>query len=332
MNDGARRRFWGGIARLIVAAGLLAVLVAFVDVRAIVATAGEAYSPFILAALTLLPLNLLLDAAKWRLLVSRACEPVSFREALGSVFAGIALGFVTPARVGEYAGRVFYLKNGRKGLLLVLSAIDRMYSVWIYFLVGTVILGFGLQGTIPGPGGIWWLTVAAGAATTIVLGWLLAQPARLSAIGPALARWTRRDWTRHLDSLTAIDLPTVASAVALSALRYTVFCAQFVLLVLAFFPAAPALPLFAAVSLVFFAKTLIPSISAFDLGIRESAAVFFLGFYGVTAPAALNASLTLFAINLLVPAVVGILVIPRMKWTRFAVAARRSMTAEASQG
>jgi uncharacterized membrane protein YbhN (UPF0104 family) len=59
------------------------------------------------------------------------------------------------------------------------------------------------------------------------------------------------------------------------------------------------------VALVFFAKSAIPQVTLGDLGVREGAAVFFLAAYGVGPAAALDASLALFGLNLLLPALVG---------------------------
>jgi hypothetical protein len=66
------------------------------------------------------------------------------------------------------------------------------------------------------------------------------------------------------------------------------------------------------VALVFFAKSAVPSVTLGDLGVRESAAVFFLGFYGVAEAAAFNASLGLFAVNILLPALAGLALLPRL--------------------
>jgi hypothetical protein len=92
-----------------------------------------------------------------------------------------------------------------------------------------------------------------------------------------------------------------------------VFSLQFVLLVFAFEPGAAWLPVMMGVALVFFAKSAIPSFTLGDLGIREGAAVFFLGALGVAAAAALEASLVLFGINLLIPALVGLPLVLRLR-------------------
>ena len=99
----------------------------------------------------------------------------------------------------------------------------------------------------------------------------------------------------------------------LSALRYVVFSTQFVLLVRAFDATTPLLYGYIAVALVFFAKSAIPSITLADLGIREGAAVYFFAFLGVAEAAAFNGALSLAALNLFLPALVGLPLVMRMR-------------------
>jgi len=58
-----------------------------------------------------------------------------------------------------------------------------------------------------------------------------------------------------------------------------------------------------------FAKTMIPPVSLGELGIREGASVYFLTQFGETASVAFNASIFLFIINLLIPALVGLVLL-----------------------
>ena len=67
---------------------------------------------------------------------------------------------------------------------------------------------------------------------------------------------------------------------------------------------------FHAISSAMLVKTLLP-ISIGDLGIRESAAIYFLGQFHVKSVASFNASLLLFLINIFLPSMVGLVLILR---------------------
>jgi len=59
-------------------------------------------------------------------------------------------------------------------------------------------------------------------------------------------------------------------------------------------------------NLIMFIKTVIPPISLGELGIREGASVFFLTRFGELSSVAFNASIFLFVINILFPALAGL--------------------------
>jgi uncharacterized membrane protein YbhN (UPF0104 family) len=101
--------------------------------------------------------------------------------------------------------------------------------------------------------------------------------------------------------------------VGLSAVRYVVFSAQFVLLVHAFAPAAPWGPVAAGVAVVFLVKSALPQLTLGDLGVREGAAVFVLAGAGVAPAEALNASLAVFVVNLVLPALAGVPLLSRLR-------------------
>jgi uncharacterized membrane protein YbhN (UPF0104 family) len=88
---------------------------------------------------------------------------------------------------------------------------------------------------------------------------------------------------------------------------YFIFLLQFYILVTSF-EAAPVLPAFQANSAAMLVKSLLP-ISIGDLGVRESAAIFFLTKIGLEESTAFNASILLFFINLLIPSLVGLVLV-----------------------
>lgn len=73
----------------------------------------------VLAAL-LLPVNILLDSRRWQIL-ARTTQKLNLKTATGSVLAGLAGGFLTPNRLGEYPARIWYLKLSKSSRLLSVS-------------------------------------------------------------------------------------------------------------------------------------------------------------------------------------------------------------------
>lgn len=266
---------------------------------------------WIAAAVALMPINIGLEAYRWHRLVARLAPETTYRQSLAAVLSGYPLGLVTPARAGDFVGRALYLPYSGKAELMALTFAERMATLACTLVAGLVALGPFLLFQSDLPQLAWATLFFAAAAGTGAFLVLLLHPRLARRVLAAVLPF--RPALRLLRVLDRFDRRDARSLLALSAVRYGVFSSQFVLLVFAFQPDASWLPVAAGVSLVFFAKSAIPSFTLGDLGVREGVAVFFLGTLGVAAAAAFEASLVLFGINLLLPALVGLPLVLRLR-------------------
>ena len=281
------------ITRIAAGFGLLAVLVGLTtSPQELLRTAAGLDLRFAGAALVLLPLGLWLQWWKWRLLLRTAAPEVSDGAALRSLLAGFGLGLVTPGRLGEI-GRGLVLP-GRRMAATQLTLFDRLASAGVTLLCGAICAAV----VIPGVRGGWLLLAAVGAVGVAGGAWFLVRRLR-----------SRR---RLLAALNAVPLRAWIANIAAAAAFNLVFYVQFQLLLLAAAP-LPSSVIW-SVPVVFALKTLLP-ISFLDLGVRESAAVAVLGLAGVQAAVALQASLLLCAVNVVVPGLLGLIVLGRGRWS-----------------
>ncbi|PQJ33730.1 hypothetical protein BSZ35_03140 [Salinibacter sp. 10B] len=290
--------------------GGMTALVMAVDPAVLLDSLHQARGFWIAAAVLLLPLNLFLDGWVWTRLLKTLDGSFPSRTIAKAVMSGLALGFWTPARLGEYAGRAFAFPDADQWAISLTVFVQRMVDMAIGVIVGlaTVIgaIGLGLL-----PSSLSWLAAAGiGLGTGGGLLAVLLNPAWGHRWAQGLlpdSRLTER--TILLERLT----PRQGLAVGLGSLvRYLVFTGQFVCLGLALQPSASVGALAIAVSLTFYAKYLLPSLTLLDLGIREGAAVFFFSLVGLGTASGLNAALLLFAINVLVPALLGLPFVARL--------------------
>ena len=310
------------LPKLVLAVATVAYLAHAVAWDEIVAAARTADARWIGLALVLLPANLGLEAYRWHRLVRRLAPEVRFRETLAAVLSGYPLGLATPGRLGDYVGRAFYLRYTDKWALAALTFAERMATLACSLAAGLVALvPFLLWTDLPLLA--WGTVLGAAALGTLAFGYLLLHPRVARRV---LALVLPERFAPHLDVLGAFDRHDARSLLALSALRYVIFSAQFVCLVLAFDATAPLRYAVLGVVLVFFAKSAIPSFTLADLGIREGAAIYFLGTLGVAEAAAFNAAFLLFCINLLLPSLAGLPLILKL---RFASAEAEPATIEA---
>jgi uncharacterized membrane protein YbhN (UPF0104 family) len=291
--------------------GVVGGLVWAVDASALWRALGEAHWEWAAAAVLLLPLNLFLDGWVWARLLAVVEGDFPAPRVAEAVLGGLALGFWTPARLGEYAGRAFAFPDADRWTVSLTVFVQRMADMAVGVTVGLgLLLGVLGSGVLPATGP-WLLAAAIGAGTAVVLGLGLLVPRLVHRGAGALGNWAsalaartavlRRLRPRHRLSVLGGSLA-----------RYLVFTGQFVCLGLAVQPAAPVLALAAAVGLTFYAKYLIPSLTLLDLGLREGGAVLFFSVIGLDAATGLSAALLLFVVNVLGPAVLGLPAVARL--------------------
>lgn len=315
------------ILKLALACAALAGLGQVVAWSAIADAAMAVHTGWASVALALLPLNVGLEVYRFhRLLrVSGAGTAPRFGETLAAVVGAYPLGLLTPGRLGDYAGRAIYLRDYPASATAALTFAERTATLACCLGFGAAALPLWLVRPGVDAGWLWILPVAVAAA--LGLGTIVLHP-RLAARLVAVVLPFRR-LRRAIAALASISAREARTLLALSALRYLVFTSQFVLLIRAFAPAASWDPgnwgsAAAGVALVFFAKSAVPGATLGDLGVREGAAVYFLAAFG--GAAAFNASLGVFAINLLLPALVGLPLVVRLR-----VGARSGAPAVASE-
>ncbi|WP_019949511.1 lysylphosphatidylglycerol synthase transmembrane domain-containing protein [Hymenobacter aerophilus] len=274
---------------------------------------GQGRGP-VLLALLLVPLNWGLESWKWWRLAQHL-EPVSFRRSFRAVLVGLTLGFVTPNRVGDYAGRIMELKSRR------LDALGAVFLGRYCQLVATVAAGtlgllyFGLRFYLNGyPAAQTGLVVL-----TLLINLAVLLPLYHSELLVAAVNSVKilRRFSRYLAVMPTYPARLLTEVLLISGLRYLVFGAQFGLLLLAYGVQAAVGPAAAAVAGTFLLKSLVPSLNALaDVGVRELSATHLFGLLGQPALPVLSASLSLWVLNIAVPSAVGLIFVLRLKVLR----------------
>lgn len=302
------------IALKIAAAGVVLAAVALQIRPALILRSLSAGDPLpILGALLLVAPNLGLQYLKWRLLARTLREDLTAGEILGSLFAGFSGGLITPARVGELAGRALSLRSVDRPQAVGLALADKISSLIITLAAGicalfAILIGRGLVSIY-----FWYPLLILLLVFLYGAAWLVLHPPivrRMVGLLPS-ERPLRRRLTGMFDAFERLRPAQMAAQLSLSALFYATFLAQYVLLVRAFAP-VPLAEAVVAVAAALFSKTVIPPVTFGELGIREGSAVYFLTLFGHPGAAAFNASILVFTMNILFPSLIGLFFIPRI--------------------
>lgn len=293
----------GTLARLAIGIILLIVLTQLVDAGAIWTAFLLASVPPLIMAAALLTCNLGFQILKWNYLLRLRIADVSWRQTITSFLFGMTLGLLSPGQLGEFGGRAWRWEGQSPHSVVGLTIIDRMQALFIIGIGGLSSTAWiFLPHTIP--------FLAAVVFPSLLLLLLFFNPRMIRKLLVAVGtgrlkfRWTQ-DFLESLDNLNTRQLFVMFF---LTTLFYLSTFLQLHFLVNAFYPTTFA-ESFLGFSAMMLYKTFLP-ISLGDLGVREATSVFVFSLLDIPKAAVFNASLLLFVLNILLPAIIGLLFLP----------------------
>ncbi len=274
-------------------------------------------SPMILnlgAALLLMLLNWGIEAFKWKVAV-QSVQRVSFLMAFRAILTGTSFSVMTPNRVGEYVGRVLYMNEGNRlkaVSLTIAGSISQLIVTLFMGWIGLIVLRKPIEnGQLLS--GVWIRAITAGTGAAFLfltvfyfrLSWIIRWLDRL----PAMKKyaWLTQDLERFNATL-------MLQLLSLSALRFLVFLLQYYLLFRLFNVDVTWWQGIWVVSVSFLVMSVIPTIALFtDLSLRGKLSLQLLGLFSGNNLGISLASVSIWFINLIIPALAGSLLILSIK-------------------
>lgn len=266
------------------------------------------------AGLVLLaPVNWGFETLKWQVLLRRV-EETTFRDAYKGVLAGLSLGFALPAQLGDTAGRVLSLRTTARAEAVGASLVSGGMQFYVALVFGAVAWAHHLS-VAPDrndPAGQWLLYLLVGLS---VLG-IAFGLARRRLIGWLAARPGLRRFAKYWDVAGQYNDREIGLALGAAAVRYLVFSGQFYIALRLVGIGLPSGDSASGIGVVFLVKTITPAFNLLsDLGVREAASLWVFAPFAIPAPVLITATLTLWLVNILLPVLVGLIWVWRLKWS-----------------
>ena len=267
---------------------------------------------WLVACVVLMPLNWAAETIKWGFLVRRV-QDVMFWQAYKAVFAGITTSLFLPNRVGDFGGRILFLKS-KNAMKVVVST---FVGSWAQQLI---LISFGFLGFTYFLVILWHvdriildLVVALGVGFVIILLFmflnleifvpvfrkirLIYKFPRLIKSVNVLRQYSRRELLRTL--LWAF-------------IRYVIYSIQYFLILRFFGIDVDILRGASCIATIYLLQTSIPLPPIVGLLARGEIALKIWGIFSANELSILAATFTLWVINLIFPALIGLLLILKL--------------------
>lgn len=269
-------------------------------------------------ALLLMMINWGVEARKFQVLL-QPVEPVSWSKACRAILTGIAFSISTPNRIGEYPGKILFVKEGNRMKALSLIIVGNVSQLTV-----TLLAGFG---------GLIFLLYSHDSATAVLhtrsyFRWMHASIsiAGIMAFVGLLTYFRLGSvielagkipvFTKVMAYTTVIkemSYRMLLRVFSLSFIRYLIFGAQYIFLLQLMHVNVSVWQAFWLICIIFLVLSVIPTIAFAELGIRGQISLELFGLYSHNRFGIIAASLGIWGINLLIPAVIGSLLILRIK-------------------
>lgn len=261
----------------------------------------------VLLVVLLMPVNWGIELFKWRKLISTH-QYLSIPKSIQTILLGILMSLLSPNRTGELAGRLLHIKHEKRWQVFYVNMICSISQLNITLLGGLLALIFWseeMSTMLPlSPN----LIKLMGVLLIIISLYVYASSKALYFI---LKRLKKKFTNREI---TTISIKGRFEVLTYSLIRYLVFVVQFVLLLNIFSPSILLVDAGFMVSLIFLIVAVIPTAWIADFPVRTSLAYVVLTFFGYAGLTGLLASALLWTINLLLPAMIGLSVMPKVNW------------------
>lgn len=270
------------------------------------------YLPWLIASAVLTPVNWAFEVYKWRTLLQRF-EQLSFFNAYRAVLAGVAFSIFTPNRIGEYGGRIIFIRPANQVRAVIANLVGSFSQLLVILSLGFLGLLFFLYEYWKLDTWMLRAIIMLGSVTTLLLLYCYFNVKTIipfvSKI-PYASRFKR--FIKHVRVLKSYGTKELGQTLLFSVARYITYSLQYYFLLRFFGIEIPLFIGLASIATVFLLQTSIPLPPVTGLFARGEVALYAWGLFGASQFSSLSATFTLWIINLIIPALFGMIILLRI--------------------
>jgi len=264
---------------------------------------------FLILVFALLPFNLLVEAAKWRKLVS-GVQPISLSFAFKSVLIGQTGAFFTPNRLGEFPTRSLLLRKEVVAPAVALGFVGSAAQMVIITLFGFLATCFYVFTCKPefiiSVPIVFWCFFGVMFLVLLLLIILFFRNRFVLLVYLQKSKW---NWLRRLaQGLSQFSVRAIWQVFTLSAIRYVIYSSQFYAMLLFMDVSITPLQALLSIPTIYLFVTYTPSFAFSEAMVRGSYAILILSAFSTNEAGMALAGILLWCINYCLPMLLGSIV------------------------
>ncbi|HYG50652.1 MAG TPA: hypothetical protein VD905_07100 [Flavobacteriales bacterium] len=249
--------------------------------------------------------NLGVESYKWWFMASQI-QNITYTTAVKSVLTGLAVGFITPNRLGDFPGRAMQFNKQERGkiiLMNLLSGYAQFITICLFALFSIFLLPVDFSLFLNHYDSLKVLYMGLFLLLLAYHAWFLFKPEFFLKLFFRVKLF--RPLSRHFHNFYGMSVYDNFHVLHFSFLRSVLYTTQLLFILCFFDNTVPVATLFLYANMYFFILTVAPSFALNKLGIRESiSVVIFSGI--IQNPVTVVVSvLLLWIINQVIPAFIG---------------------------
>jgi len=259
---------------------------------------------YLLFSIILMPINWFLESLKFKILLHNI-QTISNKQSIKAILSGITVSIFMPKRIGDFGGRIIFLKKNNKIKGVLATLLGSMSQLIITIIIGlsffpaylnynNILQKYNINENI---------IFAFSLLSIIIVLFIFLNISKLNIYIKRVSFLNK--YNNLLSFVNQYTKKQLLSLLTLSLLRYFIFSSQFILLLHSFNVTLPYNEAIIGISQIYFLMIVIPVFSLGELSIRGSLSVWVLNSFTPLVSGVLATSILLWFINLAIPAIIG---------------------------
>ena len=244
-----------------------------------------------------------IEAFKWNALM-QLLEPISYNRSVKAILSGLSIASLSPNRIGEFAGRVLFLKKANKVRGVLLNFISNLSLLVVNYILGIIAFIIFYINHFKVFDFVFYSISITGIVIGLIMIYIYFNIRHVSKYVIKIPKLS--GLKQYLSTYSLLGFKRLNYYLSLSVLRYLVFTVQYLIILKIFGVQIDVFYGMIAILSIFFVQLVMPSFILLEIGIRGKAALFFIGAFSVSEQELILASsFGLWFINLIIPGLIG---------------------------